>query len=165
MIDINLPSMANIQNATGKELRQISEYLQQLSEQLRYELSHVDDMNMTAETVSKLNKTADNSGTVTLQQFVAGLRIALNGTTLTLKSGNIELNNVGLASLTSGLIGTSEAQDAAFEALYPIGTIYTTANTTDPITDILPFDAEWQEVTPAGETGYKQYKRIEPQEA
>lgn len=154
---------------TQKDLKQIREYLQQLNDELRYQLTHVDESNMTQDMVNAIQAggKTQQAGTTGLQRMVAGLRIngssTQNSIILTLSSGELLLNSVQiyLGSLISNL--QDSIWNEVLETIYPVGGIYSIEGDQMP-DEVLGFGT-WEDITPSGFTAYKTYKRVEDLES
>lgn len=150
--------------ATKKDLQQVKEYLQQLTDELRYELSHIDESNMTQEIVNAIQAGSNTrqAGTAGWQRSIAGLKLEGSATAesilLRLYSGNLSINtaSIYLGDLIARIINS--AVSMTIEQQYPVGAIYSFDGEEDP-SDILGIGT-WEDITPAGFTGYKTYKRI-----
>lgn len=78
----SLPDLGRFSGGSEEEIKQLKDYLYQLTEQLKYQLSNLDEQNLSASLVELINSGTDTSqlGASSVQQFVANLRFEINNT-------------------------------------------------------------------------------------
>ena len=147
-------------DAAGRESRELSARvraletaLSELKETVEYGFEHIDESNLSAETVEKLSLgDSAQTGTVTVGQFAANLRLTLRGRDLSLGSGGIPLNTVRLPY-------TGIRDYEATDACWPVGSVYLTAGELPP-EDTLGVGV-WQELTAPEGLDCACYERVE----
>ena len=79
---LSFPDLSRMAGNSEAELKQVKDYLYQLTEQLKYQLANIDEDNLSSSLVALIKSGADTSalGTSSVQQFVANLRLDVTNT-------------------------------------------------------------------------------------